>query len=286
MRNKDANQIKKETIKEKIAWKESQKKAIVGLLAVALFVCAAAGSVVGTKAVVTSSMNHGGGWLNSSTFGERELPIYSVDTKENKIALSFDAAWGAEDFDRIMEILDKHDIKVTFFMTGGWVEQNPECVKTLVEKGHDLGNHSEHHYDMATISKSQQKEEIQNVHDRVKELTGYEMCLFRPPYGSYNNGLINTTYEMGYYPIQWNVDSLDWKDYGVDSIVKTVCTNESLGPGTIILCHNGAKYTADALDELITNLKGQGYEFVKISDLIMKDHFHMDVTGKQIADTP
>ncbi len=286
MRNKGANQIKKETIKEKIVWKESQKKAIVGLLAVALFVCAAIGSVVGTKAVVTSSMNHGSGWLNSSTFGDRELPIYCVDTKENKIALSFDAAWGAEDFDRIMEILDKHDIKVTFFMTGGWVEQNPECVKTLVEKGHDLGNHSEHHYDMATISKSQQKEEIQNVHDRVKELTGYEMCLFRPPYGSYNNGLINTTYEMGYYPIQWNVDSLDWKDYGVDSIVKTVCTNESLGPGTIILCHNGAKYTADALDELITNLKGQGYEFVKISDLIMKDHFHMDVTGKQIADTP
>ncbi len=286
MRNKGANQIKKETIKEKIVWKESQKKAIVGLLAVALFVCAAIGSVVGTKAVVTSSMNHGSGWLNSSTFGDRELPIYCVDTKENKIALSFDAAWGAEDFDRIMEILDKHDIKVTFFMTGGWVEQNPECVKTLVEKGHDLGNHSEHHYDMATISKSQQKEEIQSVHDRVKELTGYEMCLFRPPYGSYNNGLINTTYEMGYYPIQWNVDSLDWKDYGADSIVKTVCTNENLGPGTIILCHNGAKYTADALDELITNLKGQGYEFVKISDLIMKDHFHMDVTGKQIADTP
>lgn len=286
MRNMDANQIKKETIKEKIIWKESQKKAIVGLLTVALFVCAAVGSVVGTKAVVTSSMNHGGGWLNSSTFGDRELPIYCVDTKENKIALSFDAAWGAEDFDRIMEILDKHEIKVTFFMTGSWVEQNPECVKTLAEKGHDLGNHSEHHYDMATISKSQQKEEIQKVHDKVKELTGYEMCLFRPPYGSYNNGLINTTYEMGYYPIQWNVDSLDWKDYGADSIIKTVCKNESLGPGTIILCHNGAKYTADALDELITNLKGQGYEFVKISDLIMKDHFHMDVTGKQIADTP
>ncbi len=283
MRNKDANQNENKTIKDKLKWNESQKKAIFGFLAVALFLCAAAGSVLGTKAVVTSSMN-GGGWLSSSTFGDRELPIYSVDTTENKIALSFDAAWGAEDFERIMEILDKHNVKVTFFMTGGWVEQNPECVRTLVEKGHDLGNHSEHHYDMTTISKSQQKEEIQIVHDRVKELTGYEMILFRPPYGSYNNSVINTAYEMGYFPIQWNVDSLDWKDYGVDSIIKTVCKHEALGPGSIILCHNGAKYTADALDELLTNLEEQGYEFVKISDLIMKDHYHMDVTGKQIAD--
>lgn len=284
MRNKDANQNENKTIKDKLKWNESQKKAIFGFLAVALFLCAAAGSVLGTKSVVTSSMNGGGGWLSSSTFGDRELPIYSVGTTENKIALSFDAAWGAEDFERIMEILDKHNVKVTFFMTGGWVEQNPECVRTLVEKGHDLGNHSEHHYDMTTISKSQQKEEIQIVHDRVKELTGYEMILFRPPYGSYNNSVINTAYEMGYFPIQWNVDSLDWKDYGVDSIIKTVCKHEALGPGSIILCHNGAKYTAEALDELLTNLEAQGYEFVKISDLIMKDHYHMDVTGKQIAD--
>ena len=94
----------------------------------------------------------------------------------------------------------------------------------------------------------------------------------------------SAAYEMGYFPIQWNVDSLDWKDYGVDSIIKTVCKHEALGPGSIILCHNGAKYTADALDELLTNLEEQGYEFVKISDLIMKDHYHMDVTGKQIAD--
>jgi peptidoglycan/xylan/chitin deacetylase (PgdA/CDA1 family) len=70
----------------------------------------------------------------------------------------------------------------------------------------------------------------------------------------------------------------------VESILKTVCNNEALEPGAIILCHNGAKYTADALDELLTNLKNQGYRLVKISDLILKDHFHMDVTGKQIAD--
>jgi peptidoglycan/xylan/chitin deacetylase (PgdA/CDA1 family) len=143
-----------------------------------------------------------------SSYGDRELPIYSVDTTENKVALSFDAAWGAEDFSKIMEILDKHNVKVTFFMTGGWIEAYPDCVKTLVEKGHDLGNHSENHYDMTTISKSEQQSELMTPHEKVKELTGYEMYLFRPPYGAYNNSVVNTAYENGYYPVQWSVDTL------------------------------------------------------------------------------
>ena len=220
----------------------------------------------------------------SSTYGNRELPIYSVGITEKKIAISFDAAWGAEDFPRIMEILDKHQVKTTFFMTGEWVEKYPDCVKTLVEKGHDLGNHSATHPDMTTLSAEKQKEQILKVHKAVKELTGYEMELFRPPYGAYNNDLIRTCYGLGYYPIQWNVDSLDWKDYTASRIIKNVCENKSLGPGSIILCHNGAKYTADALDELLTNLENQGYEIVPISELIMRENYHMDVTGKQVAD--
>ena len=109
----------------------------------------------------------------SSSADKRKLPIYSVDTEKNQIAISFDAAWGAEDFERIMEILDKHQVKTTFFMTGNWVRDNPECVKQLVEKGHDLGNHSEHHYDMVKLSKKEMAEELQGVYDQVKELTGY-----------------------------------------------------------------------------------------------------------------
>ncbi len=224
------------------------------------------------------------GILKSATVGDRELPIYCVDTKEKVVALSFDAAWGAEDFNNIMDILDKHKVKVTFFMTGGWVDDNPECVKTLVEKGHDLGNHSVHHYDMTTISKEQMKTEINDVGKKVEELTGYKMKLFRPPYGAYNNDVIKATYECGYFPIQWNVDSLDWKNYGVQSIIDTVCNHKDLGPGSIILCHNGAKYTAKALDEMLTQLEEKGYKIVPISKLIMTEKYHMDATGKQIAD--
>lgn len=251
-----------------------------GIVAVSLFAYIVYVANTGRIALPTSASSI----FPSSKYGDRELPIYSVETEEKKIALTFDAAWGAEDFDSIMDTLDKHQVKVTFFMTGGWVEAYPDCVKKLVEKGHDLGNHSEHHYDMATLSKDEITNEIQSVHDKVKELTGYEMTLFRPPFGSYNNEVIKIAYNCKYYPIQWSVDSLDWKDYGEKAIIDRVCNDQSLEPGAIILCHNGAKYTAKALDTLLTKLEEKGYQLVPVSELIMKEKYHMDVTGKQVAD--
>lgn len=212
---------------------------------------------------------------------ERKLPIYCVDCPDKKVALSFDAAWGAEDTDEILSILKKHDVHVTFFMTGGWVSSYPDMVKKIKEAGHDLGNHSENHKQMSQLSFEDCQKEIQTVHDRVKELTGTDMCLFRPPYGDYNNTLIEAVNSLGYHAIQWDVDSLDWKDYGVDSIINTVVNHKHLGNGSIILCHNGSKYTAKALDALITGLKDKGFELVKISDLIYKENYKMDVEGRQ-----
>lgn len=220
----------------------------------------------------------------SSTINGKELPIYCVETDEKKVALSFDAAWGNEDTQKILEILAKHNVHATFFMTGGWVDSYPEDVKAILAGGHDLGNHSENHKNMSQISNDDKEQELMKVHEKVKNLTGYEMFLFRPPYGDYDNDVIKTATKCGYYPIQWDVDSLDWKDYGVDSIVNTVCSNKNLGNGSIILCHNGAKFTADALDTLITNLKGQGYEIVPISELIYRDGYHMDAEGRQVKD--
>lgn len=223
--------------------------------------------------------------VTSSKVGDRNLPIYCVDCgEEKKIALSFDAAWGNEDTKQILDILAKHDVKVTFFMTGGWVESYPDDVKAILEAGHDLGNHSENHKHMSQISNGEKKEELMKVHDKVKELTGYEMFLFRPPYGDYDNALITTASECGYYTIQWDVDSLDWKDYGTESIVNTVTKHKHLGNGSIILCHNGAKYTAAALDTMITTLKEMGYEFVPISQLIHRENYHMNHEGRQIPD--
>lgn len=225
----------------------------------------------------------GGAATVSNSVGGRELPIYCVETDKPQIALTFDAAWGNEDTKQIMEILRKHNVKVTFFMTGGWVNSYPEDVKMILTEGHDLGNHSENHKNMSQISDSEIKEEVMKVHKKVKELTGYDMFLFRPPYGDYDNHVIKGVRACGYYPIQWDVDSLDWKDYGVDSIVDTVCNHKHLGNGSIILCHNGAKYTAQALDTLITTLKDKGYEFVPLSQLIIRDDYHLDHEGRQHA---
>ena len=228
--------------------------------------------------------NEGSLLPTSSTSGGKELPIYCVQTDEPEIALTFDAAWGNEDTKQIMEILKKHDIKVTFFMTGGWVEKYPDDVKMILAEGHDLGNHSQNHKNMSQLSDSEKESELMTVHNKVKELTGYDMFLFRPPYGDYDSAVVKTAKKCGYYAIQWDVDSLDWKDYGVDSIIKTVTQHKHLGNGSIILCHNGAKFTAEALDTMITTLKDAGYQFVPLSELIYKDNYHMDHEGRQIPD--
>lgn len=220
----------------------------------------------------------------SNNVDGRELPVYCVETTEKKVGLSFDAAWGNEDTPRILEILKKHDVHVTFFMTGGWVEAYPEDVKAILAAGHDLGNHSENHKDMTQLSDDECKKELLEVHNRVKELTGVEMDLFRPPYGAYDNHVINIADDCGYLTVQWSCDSLDWKDYGTDSIIKTVCEHKNMDNGAIILMHNGAKYTADALESVITGLKEKGYEIVPISELVLRENYHMDHTGKQIAD--
>ena len=213
----------------------------------------------------------------------RLLPIYCVETGEKKVALSFDAAWGNEDLRQILKILEANDVKATFFMTGGWVKSYPEDVKAIKEAGHDLGNHSENHKQMSTISKEECVKEIKEAHNKVKELTGTKMYLFRAPYGDYNDTLIKALQEEGYYCIQWDVDNLDWKDFGVEAIVQTVCEHKHLGNGSIILMHNGAKYTVDALDTVIKSLKASGYEIVPVSELIMTENYKMDHEGRQIS---
>ena len=170
---------------------------------------------------------------------------------------------------------------VTFFMTGGWVESYPDDVKAIKAAGHDLGNHSEHHKHMPQLSNSYICDELNSVTEKVEKLTNTKMCLFRPPYGDYNNALIEQAKNCGYYTIQWDVDSLDWKNYGVDSILTTVLNHKHLGKGSIILCHNGAKYTAKALPKLIDSLKEKGFEFVKMSELIYTKNYEMDTEGRQ-----
>ncbi|MGN0464852.1 MAG: polysaccharide deacetylase family protein [Lachnospiraceae bacterium] len=211
------------------------------------------------------------------------LPIYSVDTGEKKyISLTFDAAWGVEDLEQILEILDKHKVKASFFVTGDWVARYPDAIKQLEKKGHDIGNHGDSHKHMTQIGREEQMEEIKKAHNRVKSLIGKEMILFRAPYGDYDEQVVKTARECGYYTIQWDVDSLDWKNYGVKNIVKTVIEHKNLQNGSIVLLHNGTLYTKDALGEIIIELKQKGYIFIPVSKMIYRHQYRMDGTGRQI----
>lgn len=213
---------------------------------------------------------------------ERKLPIYCVQTDEPKVSVSFDAAWGADDTDELLRILKENDVKATFFLCGYWVEKYPEEVKKIAEAGHDLGNHSATHPHMSQLSSEQITEELRKCHENVKELTGIEMDLFRPPFGEYDNEVIETATANGYHTIQWDIDSLDWKEQGTQAEINQVLNHKHLGNGSIILFHNDAKYTPQVLDTILKGIKEKGYTIVPISELIHRGEYEMDHEGRQI----
>lgn len=216
--------------------------------------------------------------------GERRIPIYCVDTPEKKVAISFDAAWGDEFTAGILDILDTYDVKATFFLVNFWAEDYPDDVKMIAERGHDIGNHSTSHPDMADLSAEQITEELETTADTIEKLTGKRPMLFRPPFGSYSDTLIETAESLGYDTIQWSVDSLDWKDISAQQIVERVTRN--VKNGSIILFHNNAQHVLEYLPLILEYLQSNGYEIVKINDLIYHGSAHVNEQGCQISDEP
>lgn len=214
----------------------------------------------------------------------RELPIYSVDTDEKKIAISFDAAWGSERTDELLKILRDRNIKTTFFLVGIWVDKYPEKVREIAAEGHEIGNHSTSHPHMSKLSSEQIRKELEITQKKIEDLAGDRAVkLFRPPFGDYNDTLILTCKKLGYYPIQWDVDSLDWKDLGAEHMTKQVLGK--VREGSIVLFHNDAKYTPAALPTILDKLIDEGYEIVPISELIYRDGYEIDHTGRQMKTT-
>jgi len=208
-----------------------------------------------------------------------KTPIYSVARDDNKIAISFDAAWGSEYTRDIMDILDQYKIKTTFFVVKFWVEDNPEAAREIINRGHELGNHSATHPEMGNLTAAGIEEEIISTHNTIKDITGFEAKLFRPPFGHYSQGMLATIAELGYYSIQWDVDSLDWKERGAEDIVLRVI--DKTRPGSIVLFHNNAKYITAALPLILQNFKERGLEVVPISQLIYYDDYLIDHEGRQ-----
>ena len=214
---------------------------------------------------------------------ERVLPIYKVKTEENKVALTMNCAWSAEDIDRILETLEKNEVKITFFIVGEWAEKYPEAVKKIYEAGHEIGTHSNTHPHVEQLSAEKNLEEIKLGVEKLQKITGEKTRLYRTPYGEYNDTVINTARENGCYTIQWNIDTLDYKGLTGDEMWGRI--KEKLQKGSIILTHNGTEHTADSLDMLLKNIKTNGYQVTTVSDLIYKDNYIIDNNGTQINKT-
>ena len=217
--------------------------------------------------------------VGAGTSATRELPIYSVQMEEKKIAISFDCAWGVDYTEKLLEIMEKNDVVCTFFAVEFWVEKYPSYAKKIVEAGHELGTHSRTQSYMSKLSIEEIRSELQTSSSAIERITGQKPTLFRPPYGDYDNDLIHTCYEEKLYPIQWDVDSLDWKNLSASEIALRVVNGAK--PGSIILCHNNGLHTAEALPMIFSTLKNRGFTFVKISELIYKENYVIDHNGRQ-----
>lgn len=210
-----------------------------------------------------------------------DLPIYSVElpAEKKQVALTFDAAWGNEDTETLIEILDRYGVKATFFVIGQWAEKYPESVRALYDAGHDIMNHSYDHRHYTELSSADMVQDAHRASEAIRKITGTRPNLFRPPYGDYNASVVESLQNAGYFTIQWDVDSLDWKDLSATEITKRVLGGAK--NGSIVLFHNAALHTPEALPGIIEGLQGQGYELVKVSDMIYKNQYTMDHTGRQ-----
>ncbi|MCL2540317.1 MAG: polysaccharide deacetylase family protein [Firmicutes bacterium] len=214
-------------------------------------------------------------------FGDnlRKVPIYNVATDESRVAISFDAAWGADKTQGILNILAEYNVNATFFLVGFWVRDYPEMVKAIDAAGCEIGTHSNTHPDMVKLSGEQVREELSTSVKLIEDTISKKVTLFRAPFGSYNNTLLNTASELGLKTIQWDVDSLDWKSLGVKDMTNRV-TGKAKN-GSVILFHNNSDHILEALPVILDLLIKKGFKVGQISDLIYKDNYTIDRAGVQ-----
>ena len=244
------------------------------------WLAAHAGSLLSFALLLTISAAYVGALPDtvSVVSGKRELPIYCVNRDDNKISISFDAAWGGDKTLGILDLLDEYNIKTTFFLVDIWTQKYPELVKEIVARGHEIGNHSTSHPQMSKLNETQIAKELNTQADNVLAIAGVRPVLFRPPYGDYNNRVITTARAQGFVPIQWSVDSLDWKNRGAQEIINRATKVKS---GDIVLFHNDSQYILDALPAVLKYYAENGYSVVPISEILLTGETTIDIQGRQ-----
>ncbi len=216
----------------------------------------------------------------------RLLPASRITVQNllRQLCRNLPSPWGNEDTQELIDILGRYQVKATFFVVGQWVDKYPESVKALHDAGHEVMNHSDTHPHFNSLSAQQICAEVEACNDKIEAVTGVRPTLIRPPYGEYNDQVISAIRSIGMEPIQWDVDSLDWKEIPASEITQRVTSK--VCPGSIVLFHNAALHTPEALPAILEKLLQEGYTFVPISQLILPQPYTIDHTGRQFADAP
>ncbi|WP_195940181.1 polysaccharide deacetylase family protein [Romboutsia sp. 1001713B170131_170501_G6] len=207
------------------------------------------------------------------------MPIHSVDTNDKEIALTFDVAWGTNNIDEILQVLEKHNVKSTFFLVGSWIEDNEELVEKIHNAGHEIGNHSNTHASFKNLSKESKAQEIKLVSEKIYDITGEKISLFRPPFGDTDKETLEVSNSLGHQAIKWSLDSMDWKGFGANHVIDRVMKNSE--PGSIVLFHSNVSNVENYIDTIIFNLKKDGYKIVPVSEITYKENFKVDSNGVQ-----
>lgn len=221
---------------------------------------------------------------NISVFQQANEPaaIYSVETDEKVIALTFDISWGNSRMEPILEVLkEKQVTKATFFLNSQWSREHPEIAKKIADAGFEIGSHGHEHKNYSELSEEEIRKQIVTAHQIISEVTGKTPNLIRFPNGDFDKRALAIADSLGYRTIQWDTDPKDWNNPGVERIISTVVSRAH--PGDIVLLHasDSTKQTHLALPTIIDELRSKGYSFVTVSELISGTELSGDSAQEQ-----
>lgn len=188
--------------------------------------------------------------------------IYAGDKTSKNVSLMINVYWGNEALVKMLDILDKYNVKTTFFIGGTWARDNPELLKKIHAKGHEIASHGFNHKEHGKLSYTDNLAEIQKCHEIVKDILGVTMELFAPPGGSYNENTVKSATFLGYKTIMWTRDTIDWRDHNSSLIYNRAVTN--MQGGDLILMHP-TDNTAEALTNIICYAQNHGFNIVPVS---------------------
>ena len=207
--------------------------------------------------------------LQFSASAENQVVFKSNLNDQMKIAITFDDGPHPKNSKKILDVLEKYDVKSTFFVVGVNVKNYPSALNEIVEKGHEIGNHTYSHLILKSLSEDKIKKEIIDTEDALNDAKILAPKLLRPPCGLYDNKLLEVAKSEDYKIVLWTIDTKDWEHRSVNEIVNKVLSN--IKSGDIILFHDyisGVNNTPEALDILIPKLQEMGFNLVTVSELL------------------